>query len=165
MYARALTHTRVAARDYHRLGVELADGARTTVHLASFDRAAVRARVVQVAEPSTLLAWCRAHGQPDAVVGGFFVRPQRKPLGELRIQRDAVKTVPFDSPWHGMRSCVHIAGDGIRVARRDEIESRPGGDLLQAGPLLVRDGKSAIQAGRDPEGFSAGAHQFDSDNT
>jgi Phosphodiester glycosidase len=165
MQARALTHTRVATRDYDRLGVELADGARTTLHLASFDRAAVGARVVRVAVPRTLLAWCRAHGQPDAIVGGFFVRPRREPLGELRIQGETVQTVPFDSPWHAMRSCVHIAGDGIRVARRHEIGPAPVGDLLQAGPLLVSDGKSAIQAGRDPEGFSAGAHQFDSDIT
>jgi exopolysaccharide biosynthesis protein len=37
--------------------------------------------------------------------------------------------------------------------------------LLQAGPLLVRDGASRIHRGADPEGFSAGARQFDSDIT
>jgi hypothetical protein len=165
MHARALTHTRIATRDYDRLGVELADGARTTLHLASFDRAAVGARVVQVAEPRTLLAWCRAHRHPDAVVGGFFIRPQREPLGELRIQGDSVETVKFDSPWHAVRSCVHISSDEIRIARRHEIEPAPAGDLLQAGPLLVSGGETAVPAGSDPEGFSAGAHQFDSDIT
>ena len=39
---------------------------------------------------------------------------------------------------------------------------RPRGDLLQAGPLLVRDGASVVTGG-DDEGFTAGAHQFDSD--
>jgi exopolysaccharide biosynthesis protein len=41
----------------------------------------------------------------------------------------------------------------------------PAGDVLQAGPLLVLDGRSAVVDGEDREGFSAGAHQFDSDIT
>ena len=66
-----------------------------------------------------------------------------------------------------MRACVHIDsidGAGVRIARRSEL-SEPGGDLLQAGPLLVRDGISAIVPGEDAEGFSAASHQFDSDIT
>ena len=43
-----------------------------------------------------------------------------------------------------------------------ELPDRPDGDLLQAGPLLVRDGASAITS-EDDEGFTAGADQFDSD--
>ena len=37
--------------------------------------------------------------------------------------------------------------------------------MLQAGPLLVLDGRNAVVDGEDREGFSAGAHQFDSDIT
>jgi hypothetical protein len=44
------------------------------------------------------------------------------------------------------------------------LGAEPGGDLVQAGPLLVHEGRSAID-GTDPEGFSAGAAQFDSDIT
>jgi exopolysaccharide biosynthesis protein len=39
----------------------------------------------------------------------------------------------------------------------------PRGDLLQAGPLLVRGGRAVVEDGIDAEGFSAGATQFDSD--
>jgi exopolysaccharide biosynthesis protein len=53
----------------------------------------------------------------------------------------------------------------VRIARRDALGAAPAGDLLQAGPLLVADGRSVVAADADPEGFSAGARQFDSDIT
>ena len=52
----------------------------------------------------------------------------------------------------------------MRVARRGELAAEPAGDLVLAGPLLVREGASLID-GDDREGFSAGAAQFDSDIT
>jgi exopolysaccharide biosynthesis protein len=52
-----------------------------------------------------------------------------------------------------------------RIAPRSEIASAPRGDLLQAGPMLVRHGSPVYDRRVDPEGFSAGAHQFDSDIT
>jgi exopolysaccharide biosynthesis protein len=51
------------------------------------------------------------------------------------------------------------------VAQRDELPDQPGGDLLQAGPMLVATGGSLIRARHDAEGFSAGSRQFDSDIT
>ena len=48
---------------------------------------------------------------------------------------------------------------------RADLPAEPAGDLLQAGPLLVRGGASLIEPGVDSEGFSAGAGQFDSDIT
>jgi len=62
-----------------------------------------------------------------------------------------------------VRACLHIAGDGLRIARRNEIAARPEGDLLQAGPLLVDRGR--VACAEDVEGFSSGARQFDSDIT
>jgi exopolysaccharide biosynthesis protein len=50
------------------------------------------------------------------------------------------------------------------MAPRGQLAETPAGDLLQAGPLLVHDGRSVID-GTDREGFSAGAGQFDSDIT
>ena len=50
------------------------------------------------------------------------------------------------------------------MAPRAELPAEPQGDLVQAGPLLVDDGRSIID-GVDREGFSAGAGQFDSDIT
>jgi hypothetical protein len=71
--------------------------------------------------------------------------------------------VHFAEPWGGLRGCLHIAGDQVRIARRDQIDATPEGDLLQAGPLLVDRGR--VACADDVEGFSAGSHQFDSDIT
>ncbi|HEY1777017.1 MAG TPA: phosphodiester glycosidase family protein [Solirubrobacteraceae bacterium] len=148
-----------------RLRVRLGDGARTTVHIASYDSSAVCARVVVLEQPAPLVRWCNEQGVRDAVVGGFFHRPSYTPLGQLRIGGEAQQSSPFDAPWGDMRACVHIDGETIGIARRDQVAAEPAGDLLQAGPLLVADGRRAIADGEDVEGFSAAAHQFDSDIT
>ena len=45
------------------------------------------------------------------------------------------------------------------------LPAAPRGDLLQAGPLLVRGGAPVFRRAEDREGFSAGEAQFDSDIT
>ena len=45
------------------------------------------------------------------------------------------------------------------------LPAQPDGDLLQAGPLLVMDGRSVVDVATDIEGFRAGSRQFDSDIT
>lgn len=142
----------------------LSGGAETTLHHARFDRR-VHARVVALDPPSQLLGWCQAGGIADAMIGGFFLRHEGRPLGELRIGSEPQPHVPFDSPWDGIRSCVHIERGRVALARRDELGVSPPGDLIQAGPMLVRHGHSLIEPGSDPEGFSAGMRQFDSDIT
>jgi hypothetical protein len=99
------------------------------------------------------------------VVGGFSARPDDKPLGLLRIDGRAVDTVPFDPPWGDVRACVQIVEGRVRIGSRLMLGREPAGDVLQAGPLLVLDGRSGVVDGEDREGFSAGAHQFDSDIT
>jgi exopolysaccharide biosynthesis protein len=141
---------------------QLADGAVTSLYVAAFPLDAVTVRVARLPEGETLLSWCGSNGIAHAIVGGFFVRSHNKPLGELQISGQAVGHVPFTAPWGAQRACVHVGPDGIRIARRSELAPRLAGDLLQAGPLLVRDGASALTGG-DDEGFSAGADQFDSD--
>lgn len=101
----------------------------------------------------------------NAIVGGFFVRPQCTPLGQLRLAGVTQPSVPFDAPWGEVRACVHIADGLLRIARRDQLGVDPPGDLLQAGPLLLAGGEPATAAGEDREGFTAAAHQFDSDIT
>ena len=64
-----------------------------------------------------------------------------------------------------MRACVHVEGGALRIARRPHLPLAPRGDLLQAGPLLVEQGRPVVRDGVDPEGFSAGSAQFDSDIT
>jgi hypothetical protein len=147
-----------------RLRVALADGRATTVHVARHDLAATQLKVA-VVRGQPLASWCAAHGVAEALVGGFFTRPACEPLGELRMSGILRGSVPFDAPWSGVRACVHVCGPAVRIARRDELPPRPTGDLLQAGPLLVRDGEAVYDRARDPEGFSAGAAQFDSDIT
>jgi hypothetical protein len=150
-------------RHLRRLRLGLADGAQTTLHVADHDLRRVTPRVVRFAHPTPLERWCREHRTAEAIVGGFFVRPGGMPLGELRTSGIARSAVPFDDPWGEKRGCLHVAGDHVALARRDELHSEPPGDLLQAGPLLVRDGEVCVEG--DPEGFSAGQSQFDSDIT
>ncbi len=72
---------------------------------------------------------------------------------------------PFDPPWNDSRSCLHVENGEVRFAARSELGDEPEGDVLQAGPMLVRGGRGLVSPGSDPEGFSAGARQFDSDIT
>jgi hypothetical protein len=146
-----------------RMRVAVGGGARTTLHVASYERSVFSARVVALERPAPLVRWCGQQGVACAVVGGFFERPSYAPLGQLRLSGDARPSVAFDAPWGDVRACVHIADGMLRIVRRNRLPAQPAGDLLQAGPLLVADGRRVIVEGEDDEGFSAGAHQFDSD--
>ena len=145
--------------------VSLADGARTTVHVAAYDRDATELRVAVLRGQQRLVAWCAGHAVPDAIVGGFFTRPDGVPLGEVRTRGVARRHVAFSPPWHAERTCLHVAGGVAQIVARGDLPPAPRGDLLQAGPLLVRAGAPTYSRRADPEGFSAGAHQFDSDIT
>ena len=144
--------------------VRLADGRRTTIHVARHDAAATQVRLALI-HNRPLADWCAAAGVGEAIVGGFFTRPAGEPLGELRMGGIQRRSVPFDAPWRDVRACVQIRGADVRLAPRDELPGRPAGDLLQAGPLLVRDGIRIFDRAADREGFSAGSRQFDSDIT
>jgi hypothetical protein len=144
----------------HVRRLRLAPG--TTVHVATYEAAEVRVALVR---GQTLAAWCAARGISDALVGGFFTRPGLEPLGEVRTRGVLRRHAPFDAPWASVRACVHVCGGRVAIAGRDALPAAPRGDLLQAGPLLVRDGRPVYERATDPEGFSAGAHQFDSDIT
>jgi Phosphodiester glycosidase len=147
-----------------RLSFVLVDGARTTLHVATYDRAVYGPRIVALERPAPLARWCREQGVRNAVVGGFFLRPEYAPLGQLRIAGQPLPSVAFDPPWGDLRACLRVHGERLQIAPHNELADDTGGELLQAGPLLVRDGQSVI-AGDDAEGFSAGARQFDSDIT
>lgn len=161
-----------------RRRLHLPDGARTTVHLAAYDLDATELRVAvlsacgrepasagSLASQARLAAWCAARGVRDAIVGGFFMRAGGIPLGEIRTHGIARDHMPFDEPWGAVRGCVHVEGARPRIAHRDELPEHPRGDLLQAGPVLVRGGVPVYDRDADREGFSAGARQFDSDIT
>ncbi len=145
--------------------VSLPGGARTTVHVATFERSAYAPRVVVLEQPAPLVRWCREHGIRHAVVGGFFLRPDYAPLGEVRVAGQVQGFVPFTAPWGDVRACVQIVDGEPRIASRAGLGADPAGDVLQAGPLLVREGQPVLTDSEDSEGFSVAAHQFDSDIT
>jgi hypothetical protein len=145
--------------------VLLADGARTTVHVACHDATRTEIRVAVLPAPQRLERWCAARGVGEALVGGFFTRPSGAPLGEVRTHGVARAHVAFAAPWDRSRACVHVEGGRAQIVPRDWLPRRPRGDLLQAGPLLVAGAERACFDGLDAEGFSAASHQFDSDIT
>jgi hypothetical protein len=147
--------------EYELLRFRNRDGEETTVYLTRHAVARTRVSVHHFPEPTRLDHWCAAHRRPEAIVAGFFVRDPYRPLGEVRLGGAAIEHEPVAAPWTGRRACVHVDGT-VRLGALEELED--GGDLVQAGPLLVRDGESVID-GSDPEGFSAGSGQFDSDIT
>jgi hypothetical protein len=143
----------------------LADGAQTTLRVARFDRSRFGARVVAIEPRCTLVRWCAENHAEHAMIGGFYLRPGGPPLGDVRIDGRAHPTEPFDRPWDTLRACVHADGGRVSLACRRDLPAEPPGDLLQAGPMLVAGGAALIRDGQDPEGFSAGSRQFDSDIT
>jgi Phosphodiester glycosidase len=148
---------------YDLLRFRTRDGDETTVYLVRHPVAATRVSLKLFEEPTRLDHWCAASGHPEAIVAGFFLREPHRPLGEVRVDGRALAHEPVASPWAPRRACVHVDG-AVRLGSREELGADPPGDLVQAGPLLVRDGHSVID-GSDEEGFSAGAGQFDSDIT
>jgi Phosphodiester glycosidase len=148
---------------YELLRMRTRDGEETTVYLVRHPLAATRPQVVHFPEPQRLDVWCAANGHPEAIVAGFFLRDPSRPLGEVRLGGELVAHEPIARPWGPPRGCVHVDGS-VRIARRADLPDAPAGDLVQAGPLLVHEGRSVID-GEDREGFSAGAGQFDSDIT
>jgi len=146
---------------YELLRFRTRDGGDTTVYLVRHPLAETRVSVELFSQPARLDHWCRAEGVDEALVAGFFVRDPYRPLGEVRLGGATVEHEPIEAPWAAVRACVHVA-DGVRLAPLGELPD--GGDLVQAGPLLVRDGRSLMD-GEDTEGFSAGSGQFDSDIT
>jgi hypothetical protein len=148
---------------YELLRVSTSDGDETTVYLVRHPRRTTRLALKWFDEPTRLDAWCASAGRKEGIVAGFFLRDPYRPLGEVRIGGAVVEHEPVAPPWGPERACVYLDGQ-VRLARRAELDPDLPGDLVQAGPLLVRDGRSLID-GDDREGFSRGAAQFDSDIT
>jgi hypothetical protein len=144
----------------HHLG----DGEETTVYVVRYPRPQTSLSVQHFAVPQQLDRWCARFGVREAIVGGFFVRPHGPPLGELWIGGRRIETEPVLDPYGRARAAIFVDKGEIRIGPRAELPPRPAGHLLQAGPMLVRDG-TPLRHLDDPEGFVAGAHQFDSDIT
>jgi hypothetical protein len=156
--------TQTLAPRFELLRHRLADAAETTVYIVRYPRQQTRLTIEHFPRPRRLDRWCRQSGVREAIVGGFFRRPHGPPLGELWIGGRQIKTEPVPDPYQALRAAIHIDEHEIVIAPRAELPPRPAGHLLQAGPMLVREGRP-LSHPDDPEGFVAGAHQFDSDIT
>jgi hypothetical protein len=143
--------------------IELTDGCETTVHVATFPPAGLR--LVRLMPETPVEEWCAREGVTDAVSGGYSVKPEYEPLGELWVDGRAQSHRAFAEPWHRRRAALAVIDGGIEIDYRDRLPVRVDGGMMQAGPLLVLDGCSAIAGVEDPEGFSATAEEFDQDLT
>jgi hypothetical protein len=153
----------VADIEYELLRFRTRNREETTVYVVRHPLASTRLRVACFEERTRLDHWCASTGHPEAIVAGFFLRDPYRPLGDVRVQGRPVAHEPVAQQWAQSRACVHVDG-AIRLVPRDELGPEPEGDLVQAGPMLVRAGRSAVD-GADREGFSAASGQFDSDIT
>jgi hypothetical protein len=149
---------------YELLRFRTRDSGETTVYLVRHPLRATRLTIHCFAGPTRLDQWCAAHGRPEAIVAGFFVRDPYRPLGEVRIAGAPLAHEPVAAPWAHRRACVHADDYGVTLGARELFGAEPEGDLVQAGPLLVHEGEVVVE-GDDREGFSQGAAQFDSDIT
>jgi hypothetical protein len=149
---------------YELLRVRLRGGEETTVYVVRHPLLTTSTRVVCFAEPRRLDQWCAETSVSEAIVAGFFLGDPSRPLGEVRLDGAPVAHEPVEAPWASARGCVHIADGSIKISPRRELGPDPSGDLVQAGPILVSQGRSLID-GEDREGFSAASGQFDSDIT
>jgi hypothetical protein len=143
----------------------LVDGEVTTVYCVRLPRRSTGVRVVHFPRPRRLDVWCAANGVGEAIVGGFFLRHPYRPLGELWIDGKPADHEPVAGGYGPRRGSVVIDSGDVRLLERAQAPARPPGHLLQAGPLLVADGRIAFDPADDREGFSADAAQFDSDIT
>jgi hypothetical protein len=155
---------RTLAVEYELLRHRLRDGEQTTVYVVRYPRDRTGLRVQHFAVPERLERWCRRLGVLEAIVGGFFVRPHGPPLGELWVGGRRVETERVVGRYGRARAAIYVDEGEIRIGPRGELPRRPAGHLLQAGPLLVREGTLLCDPD-DREGFVAGAAQFDSDIT
>jgi phosphodiester glycosidase len=143
----------------------LADGERTTIYIVRHARERSRPRVQLFRQPRRLDHWCNKHGHREAIVGGFYLRAPFRPLGEVVTGGRALASEPFAAPYGPRRATLHVRDGAIRIGRRETLGDVGDGDLLQAGPMLVADGRIVFDRGEDHEGFSAASGQFDSDIT
>lgn len=110
----------------------------------TFPLGSTRLRVAVFPVPERLVEWCRRTGHRYALTGGFFSRRTGQPLGRVWTGGEVVQTAPWGREWAHARGALHVQGAVVRIAPLGELPTEPSGDLLTAGPMLVREGRSLI---------------------
>lgn len=129
------------------------DDGQTTIHVVTRRRADTRVRVVVFPEAERLLPWCNRTGVDHAMTGGFFSRQSHKPLGRVWMRGLAMDAEPFGKHWADRRGALHSSGGTLRIAPLCELPHYPVGDLVTAGPILLRSGESQVNHGAHFEGI------------
>ena len=144
--------------------IELADGARTMVHVARHDTAQVELRVAVLRGQARLEPWCAARGLEEALVGGFFVRPDGTPLGEVRTR--GVARRPCPSPRPGARTARACTCAAAPRASRPATSCPSSPAATSYRPARCSSATACPCSGaRRTRGLQAGHAQFDSDIT
>lgn len=139
--------------------VKLSDGKTTSVYISQTKRAHAQLKIVHFEKPTLLLKWCQENGKVHAVNGGFFTVEDGKHMGELWL--DGKRINQGLSEFN--RGCLHIDKNfACILERRNYLPDAMRNNLIEAGPLLVKEGEILIDD-KDVEGFSAESKFFDSD--
>lgn len=144
--------------------IVVSPGKRTTIHIAEFKRRSVRPRIVHFDKSIKLLKWCHENNQDYAVNGGFFIVKNGEHMGELWLGGKNIS----QSLSEFTRGCLQISEDHECVLdRRNYLPNNPTENLIEAGPLLIKEGEILVNDidDIDHEGFSAESRFFDSDIT
>ena len=146
--------------------VELDDGATTTVHVARFDRFALRGSRRETrsdAAAARLVYGERGGGRPDRRLlraGGL-----QSPSASCASTAGAIDHRPSTLPGRGCgRACTRSAARSA-FALASSCPPSPAATCSRPARCCCAAVQSLVEPGSDPEGFSAGSRQFDSDIT
>ena len=117
-------------------------------------KAAARLKLRHSAQRQTVSRHVAESGAFAGVNGGFYVSRTGLPLDWLVVDGGEI-----GAPTHPERPCLCLAGGDIRIGAAADARGAAG--VLQAGPLLLRDGRIVD----DYAEFRANAREFDSDIT
>ena len=134
--------------------IELADGARTMVHVARYDTASTELRVAVLRGQARLEAWCAARGVRRGARRRLLRAAGRRAAGRgpHARRRPPLRRRSTRRGTPCARACTSAAASP-RSPRAASSSPRPAGDLLQAGPLLVRDGRVVFSPRRRRRGL------------
>jgi exopolysaccharide biosynthesis protein len=160
------THPTITEQDVASFSeqVTLDDGRKTTIHVVRYDRSKVVAKVVLFDYEVNLLSWCHENGYQEGLNGGFFLRSNNLPLGD--VWHDGVQYAhePYGAGWCYKRGSIGVSPEGaLDIKPRPKFPTKIDGSLLEIGPTLVHQGLSIFLMDKDPEGFSDTANQHDED--